>query len=208
MGNDPTVFLVDDDASVRRALTRVLRTAGHEVRAFPSAQAFLAAADLGGLACLVTDLRLPGFDGLQLQQELKRRGQELPLIFISGRADVPTSVRAMKGGAVDFLQKPIESRDLLASVFRSLTHARERRRELAQHEVLEGRLKRLTPRERDVFKLIATGLLNKQVGSALGASEKTIKVHRARVMEKMEARSLAELVRMADRLGLSAPLPV
>jgi FixJ family two-component response regulator len=205
MSEVETVYLVDDDASVRRALTRLLRVAGHTVQSFPTAQAFLAEAHLGHPSCLVTDLRLPGLNGLELQRELQRRGQELPLIFISGHADVPSSVRAMRDGAVDFLEKPVADHELLASIKRALALARERHLERAERELLKTRLQRLTPREREVFALVATGLLNKQVGGELGAAEKTIKVHRARVMEKMEAKTLADLVRMADRLGVSAP---
>jgi FixJ family two-component response regulator len=202
MGVEGKVFLVDDDASVRKALTRLLRATGHVVESYPSATAFLSQARIEGPACVVVDLRLPGLSGLELQQELQRRGQDLPLVFISGDADVPSSVRAMKDGALDFLEKPLRKEDLLASVARALARAARLRADRAIDDDLQRRMACLTPREREVFALIVTGLANKQVGAELGATEKTIKVHRARVMEKMEARSLAELVRIADRLGL------
>ena len=201
------VFLVDDDAAVRRALTRLLRAAGLEVVSFASADALLQEVDGGRLSCVVADLRRPGLNGLELQDELVRRGLELPLLFISGQADVSSSVRAMKGGAVDFLEKPVSDSALIEAVQRALARHRERQAERQEQEALEKRLSRLTPRERQVFALVAAGRLNKQVGYELGATEKTIKVHRARVMEKMEAESLADLVRMAGRLGIHSPPP-
>jgi FixJ family two-component response regulator len=203
------VFLVDDEPSVRRALTRLLRAAGLEVASFPSAEALLADASLseGGPACVVADLQMPGLTGLALQDELARRGLNLPLLVVSGHGDVPSTVRAMKGGAVDFLEKPVSESDLLDAVRRALSRHREISDTRQQAGLLQARLDRLTPREREVFALVAAGLLNKQVGFELGTTEKTIKVHRARVMEKMEATSLAELVRMAGRLGITAPPP-
>jgi FixJ family two-component response regulator len=199
------VFLVDDEPSVRRALTRLLRVAGLEVASFPSGEALLA--DVSGLgpACVVADLRMPGLTGLELQEELARRGLNLPVLLISGHADVPSSVRAMKAGAVDFLEKPVSAPDLLEAVHRALERHSAQEAARREKDLLVFRLERLTPRECEVFALVATGLLNKQVGFELGTSEKTIKVHRARVMEKMEARSLADLVRMAAQLGLVAP---
>jgi FixJ family two-component response regulator len=199
-----TVFLVDDDASVRRALTRLLRTAGLEVESFPSAEALLAEITATGPACVVADLRMPGLSGLDLQEELSRRGLDLPLLFISGHADVRSSVRAMKSGAIDFLQKPISDTALFEAVRQALARHREQQAARDDRDALESRFARLTPREREVYALVASGLLNKQVGYELGATEKTIKVHRARVMEKMEAGSLADLVRMAGRLGPAA----
>jgi FixJ family two-component response regulator len=199
------VFLVDDDAGVRRALTRLLKTAGLEVVSFASGDALLQEVDGERLSCVVADLRMPGLNGLELQDELVRRGLDLPLLFISGQADVSSSVRAMKGGAVDFLEKPLSDTALIEAVQRALGRHRERQAERQEKETLEKRFARLTPRERQVFGLVAAGLLNKQVGYELGATEKTIKVHRARVMEKMEADSLADLVRMAGRLGVRGP---
>jgi len=199
---------VDDDAPVRRALSRLLRTATLHVEVFPSAEGFLDGATLDpGPSCLVVDLQMPGLTGLQLQDEMRRRGFEVPIVFISGHADVPSSVRAMKGGAVDFIQKPVEADELLRVVAHALERDRRGREARAQRELLEARLARLTPRERQVFALVVTGLGNKQVGWELGATEKTIKVHRARVMEKMEAGSLAELVRQSETLGHRTPPP-
>jgi FixJ family two-component response regulator len=199
------VFLVDDDASVRRALSRLLQAAGLEVASFPSAEALLLALETREPACVVADLRMPGLTGLELQDELTRRGLHLPVLFISGHADVTSSVRAMKGGAVDFLEKPFEDTDLLDAIKRALVRYRDAEAARREMETLEARAARLTPREREVFALVASGLLNKQVGYELGTTEKTIKVHRARVMEKMEADSLADLVRMAASLGITGP---
>lgn len=195
------VFLVDDDPSVRRALVRLLRSQGLTAASFAKAEDFLSEVppDVGP-ACLVVDLLMPGISGLELQGLMRERGSDMPVVFISGWGDLGSGVRAMKGGAVDFLEKPVSAPDLLAAVRRSLAQHRERRRERADREVLLRRFELLTPREREVFHLIVVGLLNKQVGAELGAAEKTIKVHRARVMQKMEARSLAELVGMAGRL--------
>jgi len=197
------VYLVDDDAGVRRALTRVLRNAGYQTTAFGTAEDFLIGVELDELpSCLVVDLRMPGLSGLDLQDLLLERGIELSLVFISGRADVQSGVQAMKGGAVDFLDKPVSDDALLAAVARGLEQDRERRIRKAERAELQQRLDTLTPRERDVFGLIVTGLLNKQVGARLGTTEKTVKVHRSRVMQKMGAHSLAELVRMADKISL------
>jgi FixJ family two-component response regulator len=198
-----TILLVDDDRSVRAAFTRLLRAGGFEVETFPSAEAFLGAElPVRGPCCLVVDLRMPGQSGLDLQAALDQRGLDLPIVFISGHADFESGVRAMKGGALDFLQKPVSSADLLAAVRRALDLDGQRRTERSEREALEARMQKLTPREREVFALVASGRANKQVGADLGAAETTIKIHRARVMDKMEATSLADLVRMADKLGL------
>jgi FixJ family two-component response regulator len=200
-----TVFLVDDDSSVRRSVTRLLRAAGLDVASFASADDLLLALDDRTPACVVADLRMPGRTGLDLQDELARRKLDLPILFISGHADVTSSVRAMKGGAVDFLEKPFSDTVLIGAVGAALARHRQRQEWRRELQTLEARLARLTPRERQVFALVASGRLNKQVGFELGTTEKTIKVHRARVMEKMEAESLADLVRMAGRLGLTGP---
>jgi FixJ family two-component response regulator len=208
-GGPGTVFLVDDDPAVCRALGRLIRPAGHQVESFTSPADFLARAPHPGPACLVLDLRLPGMTGLELQDLLERAGRAVPIVFISGRADIPASVRAMKAGAVDFLGKPVDESELLASVAGALERDRARRAERAEREAMDIRFSRLTPREREVCALVARGLLNKQIAGRLGTSEKTIKVHRGRVMAKLEVDSVAELVRLFDQVtgpGRHGPL--
>jgi len=198
----PVVFIVDDDDHVRRALERLIRSVGLAVETFASAQDFLLHEPPTGPACLVLDVRMPGLGGLDLQQKMTDANLNVPIIFVTGHGTVPMSVRAMKAGAVDFLQKPFDDQILLDAV----TDALEQSRESGQAETalaeMRTRLDLLTPREREVFGLVVSGLLNKQVAAELGTAEKTIKVHRARVMQKMQAQSLAELVRMAERLGI------
>jgi FixJ family two-component response regulator len=194
--------VVDDDASVRRALMRLLTAAGFEARAFASAAAFLEVHDPGAPGCLVLDVALPGLDGLQLQQALAVSSCARPIVFVTGRGDIPTSVRAMKGGAVDFLTKPVNDKDLLAAIRHAIEIDRLAREAQVEMDALRRRLATLTPREREVLAHVVAGRLNKQIAADLGTVEKTIKVHRARIMEKMAARSLAELVRIADRLGI------
>jgi FixJ family two-component response regulator len=197
-----TVFVVDDDATIRRALERLVRSVGLEVETYASAKEFLERPPVDGPACIVTDVRMPGLSGLDLQQELSSAGLDLPVIFLTGHGTVPMSVRAMKAGAVDFLQKPVDDQVLLDAIHRAIEGDQRSRTERALQNVLEGRLASLTAREREVFALVVRGLLNKQIAGELGTSEKTIKVHRARVMQKMEAGSLADLVRMGERLGI------
>ena len=207
-GRDPAVvYVVDDDEEVRRALARLLGSVGLTAATFPSAEAFLAHRVDDRPACLVLDIRLPGPSGLDLQATLERAHLEMPIVFITGHGTVPMSVRAMKAGAVDFLEKPFEDRALLEAVGRALDRDRERRAAREARTAIEERAARLTPRERQVFELVVTGLLNKQIADVLGAAEKTVKVHRGRVMGKMEAGSLAELVRMAQMIGLGGPPP-
>lgn len=196
------VFVVDDDDSVRRALSRLIRSVGLEVETFASAQEFLDRRPPDRPACIVTDVRMPGPSGLDLQEELIRAGRTTPIIFMTGHGTVPMSVRAMKAGAVDFLQKPVDEQLLLDAIHKALERANRERQEQAQLEEIQARIATLTAREREVFELVVSGLLNKQVAAELGASEKTIKIHRARVMHKMQADSLADLVRMAERLGI------
>jgi RNA polymerase sigma factor (sigma-70 family) len=193
------VFIVDDDDAVRRALERLIRSVGLEVETFASGQDFLRRDPPARPACLVTDVRMPGLSGLELQQELTKAGLSMPMIFMTGHGTVPMSVRAMKAGAVDFLQKPVDEQQLLDVIHKALERgAREREERIRQAEI-RTRMDLLTPREKEVFELVVRGMLNKQIAAELGASEKTIKVHRARVMQKMQADSLADLVRMAER---------
>lgn len=196
------VFVIDDDPSVRRALERQLRTAGFRVETFASAQDYVARAPQAAIACIVTDVRMPGMSGLDLQASLAQAGCALPMVFITGHGDIPTTVRAMKGGAIDFLSKPFAEREILAAVAEALERSRELDRAREDAKGLRARFQALTPREREVLALVAAGLPNKIIADRLGVAEATIKVHRGRVMEKMGAASLPDLVRMSERLGL------
>ena len=200
------VFVVDDDASVLKGLRRLLAAAGLEVAGFESPQQFLERFDPGAPGCLVLDLAMPGLNGMELQQELAARGSTLPVVFLTGHGDVPTSVQAMKRGAADFLTKPVDEKDLLAAVRNAFEKGRALRMAHAETAEIGRRLATLTPREREVLQHIVAGKRNKQVAGELGTVEKTVKVHRARVMEKMQARSLAELVRLAERAGIRGTL--
>ncbi|HEX4439888.1 MAG TPA: response regulator [Thermoanaerobaculia bacterium] len=197
-----TVFLVDDDPAVLKSLSRLLDSAGFQPRPFGSPDAFLEAFDPAAAGCVVLDLSMPGRDGLELQEALARRGSELPVIFLTGRGDVPQSVRAMKRGAVDFLSKPVDDEVLLAAIREALGRDRERREGREERAAILERLETLTERERQVLDGVAEGRLNKQIGGTLGIAEKTVKVHRGRAMEKMKAGSVAELVRMLERAGV------
>ena len=181
---------------------RLLRAAGHTVEAFASAREFLARERDDGPGCLVLDLRMPEMTGLELQDALERAGYAIPVVFVSGHGDIPASVKAMKAGAIDFLTKPVQNRDLLQAVERALARDRAARAARAERDAARARMARLTPRERQVCALVATGLLNKQVAAELGTGEKNIKLHRAHVMEKLGVGSVAELVRLVDRAGL------
>jgi FixJ family two-component response regulator len=200
--DQPIVFVIDDDDSVRRSLERLLRSVDLAVETFASAQEFLKRPLPDRPSCVVLDLRLPGPSGLELQESLIRAGHDVPIVFISGHADVPSSVRAIKAGAVDFLQKPFSDQALLDIIHGALRRDREARRDRAEVAAIRVRFDTLTPRERDVLGLVIQGRLNKQIAGDLGISEKTVKFHRGRVMEKTQAGSVAELVRQADRLGL------
>jgi FixJ family two-component response regulator len=201
----PMVFVVDDDSSVRRSLSRLLAAAGYMVEALASAREFLAREPYAGPCCLVLDMRMPGMTGLELQQTLAAAGRRLPIVFVTGHVDVPMSVRAMKRGAVDLLTKPFDDKDLLAAIQRAVAKDAEELGEAAHVGEIRERIARLSPRETEVFARVVTGMLNKQIAAALGIGEKTVKVHRARVMEKMRAGSVAELVRLADRVGVIVP---
>lgn len=196
------VFLVDDEQAVLNAVSRVLRSAGFRTATFASAAAFLERYVPGTPGCLVLDVSMPEMGGLEVQGALAAREVRLPIIFLTGRADVPVAVRAMKHGAVDFLTKPVDDAVLIDAVERAIDRSRSGLRDQSEFDEIQRRLATLTPREREVMIHVVAGMLNKQVARELGAAEKTIKVHRARVMEKMEAASLAELVRMAERAGL------
>ncbi len=203
---DVIVFVVDDDAPLRDSLTNLLRSVGFRVAAFASAQEFLRSPRPDVPSCLVLDVRLPGLSGLELQQRLAEAGLAMPIIFITGHGDIPMTVQAMKAGAVEFFTKPFRDQALLDAVQQALARDRNAREQRAQREALDHRYGALTPRERDVLALVVTGLLNKQIAAELGISEAAVKLHRQHVMIKMGAGSLAELVRMANRLGIPAPL--
>lgn len=194
------VHVVDDDEALRTALSRLLRAAGFDVRTHASAGSFLLAGPPEGPGCILLDLRMPGPDGLELQEALARREDALPVVFLTGHGDVGSSVKAMKAGAVDFLTKPVEREPLLAAVRAALARDRSARAARAERAALRERHGLLTPREREVFDRVVEGRLNKQIAGALGTSERTVKAHRSRVMEKMGAGSVADLVRMAERL--------
>jgi len=194
------VYIVDDDTSVLRSLARLLRSAGYRVESFTSGQDLLECQLTTGPACLVLDVRMPGLTGLELQGAVSARPRPLAIVFISGYGDIPMSVRAMKAGAVDFLTKPYSADDLLDAVRRALDRDGREQNERAHTADIERRVSSLTPREEEVFSLVVTGRLNKQIAGKLGISEKTVKVHRARVMEKMHADSVADLVRMSETL--------
>jgi RNA polymerase sigma factor (sigma-70 family) len=198
-----TVYVVDDDTSLRKALARMFKSVGVAVETFDSADAFLNYQRPASPACLVLDVRMPEVDGLALQTRLKAAGTDIPVVFITGHGDVTSSVRAMKDGAVDFIEKPVDEGELLTAVRSALERSRAQLIAYEERHALETRASALTPREREVLILVAQGLANKVIAARLGISEKTVKVHRGRVMDKMQARSLAELIRIAQRAKLA-----
>lgn len=203
----PTVVVVDDDPSVLKGLSRLLRSSGLNPVAFASANEFLARHDPREADCLVLDVAMPGMDGLELQQALIAKGSETPIIFLTGHGDIPMSVRAIKHGAIDFLIKPVNDEDLLKAIHAAIETNRVNRKAHAELDDVRQRLATLTPREREVLEHVITGQLNKQIAGDLGTVEQTIKVHRGRMMEKMKVKSVAELVHLAERVGLLGATP-
>jgi RNA polymerase sigma factor (sigma-70 family) len=197
-----TVYVVDDDPSVRRAIKRLVESVGLEVELFESPQEFLSGRHPDVTSCLVLDIRLPGFSGLDFQRQLAQANIPIPIIFITAHGDIPMTVRAMKAGAVEFLTKPFRDQDLLDAIQAGLERDRERREREAEIVVLRERFESLTPREREILPLIVSGLLNKQIAAEIGTSETTVKVHRGQLMRKMAAESLPDLVRMAEKIGI------
>lgn len=201
-GASSIVFVVDDDSLIREALRRLIRSVGLEVETFSSAQEFLQAKRADTPSCLILDVRLPGLSGFDLQREMAEAEVNIPIIFITGYGDIPMSVRAMKAGAVEFLAKPFRDQDLLDAISQALERDRQRRAQQADMADLRGRYEQLTPREREVMSLVVAGLLNKQIAGELGTSEFTVKIQRGQMIRKMQAESVADLVRMADKLGI------
>ena len=203
--SDRVVFIVDDDASFRESLKDLIESVGLRAEVFASAQEFLRSKCPDVPGCLVLDVRLKGLSGLDLQKRMAENGMEIPIIFMTGHGDIPMTVQAMKAGAVEFLTKPFRDQDLLDAIQQALERDRESREQRTKIEELHIRYRSLTPREREVMALVVAGLLNKQIAGELGTSEASVKVHRQHVMEKIGAGSLAELVRMADKLGIPTP---
>lgn len=200
----PTVYVVDDDDSMRRSLCRLLEAAGFPVVEFPSAMEFLDSNTSHAAGCVLLDLSMPGFSGLELQEILVRTGRSLPIVFLTGRGDVPSSVRAMKSGAVDFLVKPVPKAQLIAAIRTAFARDQAARTMRTEQGEMRRRLSRLTRRESEVVRLVARGLLNKQIASELGTVEKTVKVHRSRALTKLEISSVADLVRLLERAAVPA----
>ena len=200
--SEADVFVVDDDALIRDSMEQLIKSVGLKAETFSSAQAFLDAELPDKPGCLVLDIRMPGMSGLDLQDELAKRGLSIPIIFITGHGTVPMSVRAMKAGAVDFLQKPFEDQELLDAIHRAIEQNKHTRLEQTEIKAIEQRIKSLTMREHEVLVLVATGMLNKQIAYDLNMSENTVKTHRARIMRKMEVKSFAGLVRATEKAGI------
>ncbi len=197
-------FIVDDDPSVRKGLERLIKSAGFKVETFASAEEFLERKPYrGGPSCLVLDVSMPGLSGIDLQKELTRKGMSLPIIFITGHGNIPMSVKAMKNGAVDFLPKPFNDKELLSAIDRAIDKDIEKLKKHSETAKIQRRINTLTPREYDVLRWVITGMLNKQIAAKLKVTEKTVKVHRGRVMQKMRVLSVAELVRLTQKCGIA-----
>jgi FixJ family two-component response regulator len=201
-----TVFVIDDDASVRKSLSRLLRSVGYSSETFPSAEEFLCREHFDGVGCIVLDVKMPGLSGMDLQEELSKADyHHMPIIFITGHGDIPMSVQAMKKGAVDFLAKPFDDDQLLQAVRAAIEKDREARAKHIEVREIRRRIELLTPRENEMLRYVVTGMLNKQIALKLGIAEKTVKVHRGRIMEKLCVDSVAELVRLAEKAGIKPP---
>lgn len=201
----PTVFIIDDDASVRKSLSRLLRSAGYAVEIFPSAEEFLAREHFDGVGCIVLDVQMPGLSGMDLQEELSKADYHMPIIFVTGHGDIPMSVQAMKKGAVDFLTKPFDDKELLKAIESAIQKDGQARTEYHEVQNIRSRIELLTAREYEVFRYVIAGMPNKQIALELQIAEKTVKVHRGRVMEKLGADSVAELVRLSEKAGIEPP---
>jgi FixJ family two-component response regulator len=201
----PTVFIIDDDASVRTSLERLLRSAGFDVETFATAELFLEREHYDGIGCLVLDVRMPGISGIDLQNELSKADYSMPIVFITGHGNIPMGVQAIKKGAVDFLAKPFDDEELLQAVREAIEKDNQARAGHAEVHNIRGRLELLTPRELEILRYVITGMLNKQIAYELGIAEKTVKVHRGRVMEKLGVGSVAELVRLAEKADIKPP---
>jgi FixJ family two-component response regulator len=199
-----TVFVIDDDASIRKSLSRLLRSADYTVETFPSADEFLRREHFDGIGCLLLDVQMPGLSGMDLQEELSKADYHMPIIFITGHGNIPMSVQAMKKGAVDFLTKPFDDKELLQTIEKAIEKDTQARAEYDESLDIRGRIELLTPRENEMLRYVITGMLNKQIGLKLGITEKTVKVHRGRIMEKLRANSVAELVRLAQKAGIKS----
>jgi FixJ family two-component response regulator len=201
----PTVFVIDDDPSVRKSLSRLLRSVGHAVETFSSAEEFLAREHFDGIGCMILDVQMPGLSGMDLQAELSKAETSMPVVFITGHGDIPMSVEAMRKGAVHFLSKPFDDSDLLAAVKEAIEKDRQAKAEQAEIHDIRNRLSLLTPREYEILRYVITGMLNKQIAFVLNIAEKTVKIHRGRVVEKLRVDSVAELVRLAEKAGIDPP---
>ena len=200
----PTVFIIDDDASVRKSLSRLLDSLGFTAETFASAEEFLKRERYEGIGCLVLDVRMPGLGGMDLQEELNNADYTLPIIFITGHGDIPMSVKAMKKGAVDFLPKPFDEKELMDALKRAIERDKAAKADRATTRGILEHIGQLTPREYEILRYLITGMLNKQIAFKLGIAEKTVKIHRARVLEKLSANSVAELVRIAEKAGIES----